>query len=477
MSVVSQKITDMGIYYGNGQIELGPFTVHEEEESNFDMEIGAKLQVEPKQILEARLKEVIRPTTFEEVAQVLGSTIRHDFATKLILFCADLLTFTDQDQINIVMSGESSGGKSYNALEVAGYFPKDALIIIATASPTAFFHDQGVWDQDQGVLRVDLEGKIVVFLDQPHYMLMERLRPLASHDQRDLLYKITDRSKKGNLRTKNVLLHGYPTLIFCAAKLTLDEQEKTRVIMLSPETGAAKLAESIRLKIAKDADRTRWKEWLESHPRRRWLKARIEALRLAKIREIMVPSEDELYERFTAKHVRLNPRHQRDISRIVGLIKAHALLNWAQRETSTPGQIKANEEDIEAGFNLYELIAKPNELGVPPQVYEIYENVIAPLLNDTGVTRQGILTRFYQVYGRSLDEQKLRKEIIPALEASGLIREESDPGDKRRILIFPAREPVTVTAYTQTVMETSRIPEDIVVRSRIPTQPEGSQTQ
>ena len=50
-------------------------------------------------------------TTLEEITAVLSSTIRQDEANKLILFCAGLLTFTEQDQINILMAGESSGAE------------------------------------------------------------------------------------------------------------------------------------------------------------------------------------------------------------------------------------------------------------------------------------------------------------------------------------------------------------------------------
>ena len=102
------------------------------------------------------------------------------------------------------MAGESSGGKTYNTLEVLAYF-RDVVLRIATASPTAFFHDNGKWDKEAHVLTVDLRQKILVFLDQPHYSLLERLRPLMSHDQRELLYKITDKSAKGTMRTKNVI--------------------------------------------------------------------------------------------------------------------------------------------------------------------------------------------------------------------------------------------------------------------------------
>lgn len=72
-------------------------------------------------------------------------------------------------------------------------FPSDRVIKIAYSSPTAFFHDQGAIDQETKIITVDLERKILIFLDQPHDQLLERLRPLLSHDQKELYYKITDK--------------------------------------------------------------------------------------------------------------------------------------------------------------------------------------------------------------------------------------------------------------------------------------------
>jgi hypothetical protein len=439
------RITDVGCYYRTGQTELGPYTVEDEEDPNFDVELAKGLGVEPKEILLARQRDVVRPTTFDEIGEVLGSTIRHDLPTKLILFSAGILTFTDEDQINILMSGESAGGKSYNALEVARYFPQENILHIATASPTAFFHDTGIWDKETKVVRVNLRQKLLIFLDQPHFTLMERLRPLLSHDKRGLLYKITDKSKGGALRTKNVLLEGFPTVVFCAAKFSLDDQERTRVFILSPETGSEKLEESLRLTTARVADREGFKQWIESNPRRRWLKARVAAIRDAKVNQVIVQDQEGVYQRFRESHSRLAPRHQRDLPRILSLIKAHALLNYPNRESLQPRTIVANQQDVDAGFWLYNLIAKPNELGLSPQVYEIYESVIKPLLvaND-GVDRKRVLASYHERYGRSLSEERLRRDILPALEASGLVAQEPDPADKRRMrVVSPVTPPIS----------------------------------
>jgi hypothetical protein len=156
--MVVQRITDVGYYYHLGEEELGPYAVDETSDPKFHTELAAKLGVEPKEILKAALAEIDRPTCLDEIAEILGSTIRQDKATKLILFCAMLLTFTEEDQINILLSSESAGGKSYNALEVVAYFPSNIVLLIATASPTAFFHDAGKWDKEANVLRL-ISGK------------------------------------------------------------------------------------------------------------------------------------------------------------------------------------------------------------------------------------------------------------------------------------------------------------------------------
>jgi len=442
---VSCRITAAGYYYRQGETELGPFTLQDHYDPKFEETVGTKLNLEPEHVSDAYWRTVERPITFSEINEALGSTIRHDVSTKLILFCGCLLTFTDEDQVNILMAGESSGGKTYNALEVVAYFrdlPKDLVLRIATASPTAFFHDHGKWDKEAQVLRIDLRQKILVFLDQPHYSLLERLRPLMSHDQKELLYKITDKSTKGPMRTKNVILEGYPTVILCAAKLSLDEQEKTRVFILSPETSVEKLQESLQLAVKRVGDRQAFREWINSHPLRKWLRDRIEAIQTANVKQVIIEDQEQVYQRFVNAHKRLAPRHQRDLPRILSLIKAHALLNLWWRDRRGDGTIVANQEDVNAGFELYNQIAKPNELGLSPQIYEVYETIIKPLLdNEPVVDRRRVLSRYFEHYGRHLAGETLRREIVPALIDCGLVVEQPDPSDRRRKLLYPPDAP------------------------------------
>lgn len=438
---VTQRLTAKGSYYRVGELDLGPFTFEDEENPKFGSELATKLDVEPKEILYARLNERHRPTNFKEVAEVLSSTIKGDLPSKLVVFSAGLLAFTNEDQFNVLMASESSTGKTYIPLEIAAYFPTEIVRTLASASPTSFFHDMnmGEWDEDTRTLRLNMQGLILIFLDQQHYTLMQKLRPLLSHDKRELEYKITDKTRGGAFRTKSVVLSGFCTAMFCTASLTLDDQERTRVFMLSPETSVDKLEASLRLLIQKAGDREAFRHWVNTNLQRIWLRDRITEIQASNIKEVIIVDLESVYQRFRDAHPRLAPRHQRDLPRIISLAKAHALLNWQHRERPREQTIIANQEDVDTGFWLYNQISEANELGLPPQLYEIHQAVITPLLrSDTdgdGIDRKEILTEYYAKYGRPLSEDRLRREILPALESAGLILQQPDPTDKRKMRV------------------------------------------
>jgi len=65
---------------------------------------STRLKTQERESLEQSLKgleEVRRPTNLEEIGDVLNSTIKHDRENKLITFLSMLLTYTEEDQINV----------------------------------------------------------------------------------------------------------------------------------------------------------------------------------------------------------------------------------------------------------------------------------------------------------------------------------------------------------------------------------------
>lgn len=415
------------------------------------------------QILEQKVQEIektipekidtsqFKPISSQELIEILGLTIKKDEENKLITFLCELSAYTEDSQFNISFNAPSSTGKSYIPTEIARLFPDEDVIEIGYCSPTAFFHDIGEYQKERKGYIVDLSRKVLIFLDQPHTQLLERLRPLLSHDKKEISLKITDKTQKYGLKTKNVLLKGYPAVIFCTAGLKIDEQEATRFLLLSPETNQEKIREAIQEKIKKETDANAYQEWLNGKPERKILKERIKAIKQEAIKEIKIASPDKIEERFFKKNKMLKPRHSRDIGRLISLIKSFALLNLWFREREK-AIIIANDKDIEEAFKIWDAISESQELNLPPYIYHLYHEVILTAWNEKnenkseefgnitgelGLTRQDIIQKHYQVYGRFIADWQLRQQIIPMLETAGLIMQEQDPSDRRKMLIYP----------------------------------------
>lgn len=414
---------------------------------------------EPKP--EPKKEEIIdfssfEPMVAETLLRTLGLTIKRDEENKLIAFLGELSAYTESSQLNISFNAPSSTGKSYIPTEIAQLFPQEDVIEIGYCSPTAFFHDVGKYEKAKQGYTVDLGRKILIFLDQPHTLLLQHLRPLLSHDKKEIHLKITDKSQKAGIKTKNIFLKGFPAVIFCTAGLKIDEQESTRFILLSPETDTEKIRQAIYEKIKKETNGKTYRALLEENPERKHLKDRVRAIRQAHVEDVLIGNPKKIEEMFFKTKKNLKPRHQRDIGRIISLIKAFALLNLWFREKNE-STIIANDADIESAFRIWNTISESQEFNLPPYIYELHKQIIVPAweeknVNDInsnlGLTRREVTQKHLYVYGRVLPDWSLRQQIIPMLENAGLIQQEPDPDDRRKMLIYPT-SPLTISSPTQ----------------------------
>lgn len=428
--------------------------------------------------------------TLDELGNVLSTTIKHDRTTKEILCLGFLLNYTEEDQQNFAFNAPASTGKSFIALEVAKYFPLDDLMILSYTSPTAFFHTESVlvdknlspmptrrdyvddqieawekkhlkpekgegvkdwrekrreeighlkveWDGLEKYYLVDLERKIIIFLDQPHDELLKKLRPLLSHDQKLLQIKITDKSKEGGHRTKDVLIKGFPTVVFLSVNTSLDGQEKTRNFLLSPEVSQRKLRASIEQIAESQANRPAFKHRISEDQRRLDLMARVQNIRDASVKEVLIRPEDREYitNKFLREHNSLQPRHQRDFPRLISMIKGHALLNMFNREREV-GKVWANRHDCDEGYQLYEEVSQANEYGVPPIYYKFWVERLQGELYEEGLNRKQLSALYLDFFKHRIGEKALKRLIEIYCEA-GFTYEAKDPNDKRFIKIYP----------------------------------------
>ena len=81
------------------------------------------------------------------------------------------------------------------------------------------------------------------------------------------------------------------------------------------------------------------------------------------------------------------------------------------------------------GFSLYGEIAQANELGLPPEVFEVY-SAIFQQLGKMGMTRKEFAAQYFAHFHKPLSGKR-QDEILKLLNGVGLIREEQDENDKR----------------------------------------------
>jgi hypothetical protein len=466
---LERHVTREGCFYSYGNQQLGPFSYAEENETSFDETLAVRFGdgVTCVHVLKARLAKSSLASFQEELTSsqlktILESTVKRDQASAAITFLNMLLAQTSEDQFNVGFQAESSTGKSYIPLELLAYFPDVEKRTYAGASPTNFYHEVGEWrllselareipdirgvfdrkeldDEKRKAIIVDLSHRILLFLDQPHWSLLEKLRPLLSHDKKILRYSITDKTGRGGLRAKTVIIIGYPSVFFCTTKPSQDDQERTRLTILSPEASSEKIRESLTLLAEKLGNRKAFHDRIEQDPPRRWLMERVRLIRGSGVHEVIIANSPEVLERFLKKRPRLAPRHQRDFPRLLSYIKGFALLNVFTRQKLSMDTIAADQKDVDSGFELYELIAEANEMGISPETHRIYTDIIAPLTAEfagSGFPRINIVKNYLKIYGRSLTWDRLTKQILPSLESAGLVHQDKNPDDKREMLVY-----------------------------------------
>ncbi len=462
--------------------------------------------------------------TIERAIAALDTKIKYDTQTKTILFLYVCLNYTDQEQQNIAITGQSSSGKSHDALSVAEFFPRSDQLHLAYASSKSFFHEQGVlvasedyqqfkkldpipglaevktlaakrfeseypkpapkkkgeegpgvtdWREKKGeyvdkveaewmvipkVRFIDLKQKILIFTDMPDDTLLKHLRPLLSHDNEIIEVKITDSKSSGGNLTKTVWLRGYPTVIFASARFNQDEQEQTRLVLLSPDVSQEKISASIDLMAESVGQRRVFKNRMEQDEARKQLIAHLEALKNRKIIDAVISKDiaDTVVKEFKERNQdHLTPRHQRDFKRVMALIKAHAIFHYRDRKINDFNEVIATEADAVGAKKLYAEIAESNELGIPPVIYNLYHKKIEPITKrGEYITKLDLGKFFYEEYRTALGE-KMSKNILDLLQNTGLLVEIKHPVKKGNSVAY-----VDPQNYLETIVyEEERAPQ------------------
>lgn len=444
---------------------------------------------------EAKQNETLGEMTREQVTEIFTKTVKHDEATTQVLFYGVVLNYTESEQMNFSVTGPSSTGKTYLPGEILRVFPPEDIHWKGYTSPKAFYHERGKlrftatgeelpsrydyvdekmrpwllanpkpaqnsgivgewrelhkaakaalkqeWEDLDKQIVVNLHQKIEVFIDQPSDALQRELRPILSHDRKELEASITDRTAKGSNRTKKVIIVGYPTTISSSVSHLLDEQEQTRHIQISPEVSQDKFLATIKQQSVALSDKDKYKLELEQHRGFEILTERVLMIKKGMVRDVIIREElrENIYTRFIENNPILRPRHQRDFPRLISFIKAHALFNqWTREHIPDGTKIYANDTDIDEAFAILEPLLESNELGIPPHEYKFFIGALEPALTESenGLHRNDVSALYFEHYKTRIG-QKRRDNMIKLFLETGLVEEATDPDDKRSKRIY-----------------------------------------
>ena len=229
---------------------------------------------------------------FEYVIKTIKKTVKCEDALIRQILYLSFSSYIEDDPINLGIIAPTSEGKTYPITESLQYFPKEDVLYIGRMSTMALVRRKGILIDKNGLsigpkvkelvkrknlldnkkenkeetnnimeeiqecfenakTLIDLSGKILVFLEPPKRDLWDLLKPILSHDQKEIEFPFVNKTDRDGHQTKDVVVRGWPSCIFCSAK---DESKweiwpeiKSRILVTSPNMIPQKYQESTKL--------------------------------------------------------------------------------------------------------------------------------------------------------------------------------------------------------------------------------------
>lgn len=445
---------------------------------------------------------------FSELVDIRKTTVKgDDYLIKQALL--HMVSAYLPEPANMGVEGPTSEGKTYPVVETADLFPSNDVWFLGGLSPTALAHDKGILVDERTMdpieskvhelqllitsksrmrkkergeevegfreeLRdllshaaylVDLEGKILLFLDNPNPDTVQRLYPILSHDRWEISYKFTDRKAKGGLMTRHVIVRGWPVGVFIRTKGEANQdlwsQTISRLTLTSPTMGPGKYRKAIQLKAMVQGlpapflnrklgvERWAWARGALRVVREELRRIKQQALDMAvgtKHANIFwIPFYRKIGEEFPAEM----GRHMRDSAKFMTIMQAHAAINVLSRPRllfSGGEAIIVVKDDYDAACDLF-FATKEDRLtiftGLSRNVIEFFERVVLPLWKENDrnpIYYTDLVNGAIRKLKKAMSSSTIGRYYIRPLDHAGFVSVEKDASDGRRNVVRVLRE-------------------------------------
>jgi len=442
----------------------------------------------------------VDPKLFSKFMLHLGRSVKRDKITKNMVFNTGVSAYT-KDPINLFLKGESCIGKTYVTTQTLKYFPEKDVWMLGGLSPKALIHRYGVFVDENGVeidfdekptkqsikqkliddaaelaaigqklpkmdkkliekyfkeenrewkerIRngryiIDLTSKILVFLEAPSFDTFMVLRPILSHDQEEISFQFTDKTSSGSLRTKNVVIKGWPATIFCTTVEKYIKDLATRGFTVTPETLKEKYKDANILTGEKSALPWKFREdfdFMLLQGYIGWLKSKLQTL------GVVVPYGRELGACFPSIYA----RSMRDFKHFMSLVQIRAFFHCMQRLVLIDGDssyVIATQDDYEHILALWRQVEETTLTGLPGHITDFFHKAVEPLSESMGSFSYEELTVKYNEHVEEKKSSDTIRKWVRCLCDVGWLTKEKDAVDKRKVVVRVIKNPKNSGEY------------------------------
>jgi DNA-binding MarR family transcriptional regulator len=278
---------------------------------------------------------------------------------------------------------------------------------------------------------VDLSRKILVFLEAPDFETFMMLRPILSHDKPEILFQFVDKTSKGQLQTRKVVLKGWPATIFLTTDTKYMEELATRSFTATPENCELKIIAANVLTNLKASIPWQYNEETSAFKVIKQLVERLKAQASENKLDVVIPflSLHELFPHEIS-------RDMRDFQHFTQFLKTITLLHCFQRPYLKLNDSKfliSTVEDVRRALEVYKEIFETTRTGTEKRILDFYHDVVKT--KDSWYLKSLTLA-YNEKYRKKLSEESIRV-MLERLDRIGYVNTQKDDADKRKNLYVP----------------------------------------